>query len=71
MIISTWFKVNKLSLNVYKSQFMIFYKSAINFNPPEIIIDNVALKFIDKFNFLGITVENNVQWDAHIKQISG
>ena len=71
MIISTWFKVNKLSLNVYKSQFMIFYKSVINFNPPEIIIDNVALNLIDKFNFLGITIENNVQWDAHIKQISG
>ena len=64
--INTWLKVNKLSLNVKKSQFMINHKSARNFNLPEIVNDNVPLKYVDKFSFLGITIQNSLQWDAHI-----
>ena len=64
--INTWLKVNKLSLNVKKSQFIINHKSAPNFNLPEIVNDSVSLKYVDKFSFLGITIQNSLQWDAHI-----
>ena len=39
--ISTWLKINQLSLNVSKLQFMIFHKTALNLNTPELIIDNI------------------------------
>ena len=57
-----------MSLNVNKPRFMIFYKTARNINNiPEINLDNVPLEF----NLLGLTIQNSLQWDAHINNIQG
>ena len=68
--ISTWLKVNKLSLNAKKSQFMLFRRSTRKFDIPQIKIDNTPLKNIDSFNFLGITLQKDLKWETHINNIS-
>ena len=52
--ISDWLAVNKLSLNVKKTKFIVFH--AINKDiaelSPELQINNIAIKRVENFNFL-------------------
>ena len=49
-------KLNKLSLNVNKSKFMVFYTPGRNVNIPNLHINCIKLECLDSFNFLGITI---------------
>ena len=55
--INEWLKLNKLSLNVNKSKYMIFKTARRNnmINPLNIKIDNTYIDRVDEFNFLGIS----------------
>ena len=68
--ITAWLKVNKLSLNVIKSQFMVFQKTTRNLHSLSLSIDNIPLKETDSFTFLGISLQNNLQWNTHINNIA-
>ena len=68
--ITAWLKVNKLSLNVIKSQFMVFQKTTRNLNSLLLSIDNIPPKETDSFTFLGISVQNHLQWNTHINNIA-
>ena len=65
--ITAWLKVNKLSLNVIKSQFMVFQKTTCNLNSLSISIDNIPLKETDSFTFIAISLQNNLQWNIHTR----
>lgn len=48
-------KVNKLSLNINKTEYMVF--STIihkKVNKPDVMMDNVKIERVDSFNFFGI-----------------
>ena len=69
--IQEWLSINKLSLNVKKTKFMIFHYRQRN-------IDNLILDLqissekkerVAEFNFLGITVDENLNWNAHIQKV--
>ena len=74
-ILSDWFKANKLSLNVQKTNFMIFgYKkmptntnSSMNFN---IHIDNVNITEVENTKFLGTIIDRKLSWQQHITYIA-
>ena len=55
--IKEWLKLNKLSLNVNKSKYVIFKTARRNnmINPLNIKIDNTYIDRVDEFNFLGIS----------------
>ena len=59
-----------LVLNVAKSKLMLFFKSPKR--PPKLTltINGDIIEQVEEFNFLGITVDQNVNWDAHITKIS-
>ena len=67
-----WFCANKLSLNVTKTNFMIF--------PPKLTNDNLDISVINLGNqpiqrvhctkFLGIYMDDGLRWDEHINHIS-
>ena len=70
--ISNWFKLNKLSLNIDKTNFMIFKnkhnnKTDLNFN---IEIDNKNIEKVEVTKFLGILIDNNLSWKAHTSHIT-
>ena len=57
--IADWLAVNKLSLNVRKTKFMIFHchQRVITENDiPCLMINNTLIERVTEFNFLGITV---------------
>ena len=73
--ISEWLKVNKLSLNVKKTHYMIFSKKKIKPGVPKpsvnLSIDGQPLSEVEKTKFLGVIIDNTLTWEHHIKYISG
>ena len=70
--ISNWFKLNKLSLNIKKTNFMIF-KNKHNNNPTpdfKLQIDNNYIEKVDTTKFLGVLIDSNLTWKAHTSHIS-
>ena len=66
--INDWLKINKLSLNVVKSKFMIFQKK--NIQILNLKIDNINIDQVKEFNFLGLIIDTNLNWKKHAEQIS-
>ena len=60
--ISNWFKLNKLSLNIDKTNFMIFKNKYNNKPMPDfkIEIDSKYIEQVDTTKFLGILIDNNL-----------
>ena len=56
--IQEWLNINRLSLNVPKTKFMIFhnYQRDVNHFIPEIRINEQLVEWVTEFNFLGLTI---------------
>ena len=70
--ISEWMRVNKLSLNISKTKYMIFRYSQRSPNTiPKLHlkIENTTIEKVQSFNFLGLTVNENLSWKDHINNI--
>jgi len=69
--INMWLCANKLSLNVIKTKYMIFSttkkKHLSNIN---IKINNTEINRVNHFNFLGLTIDENLNWKEHLKNLS-
>ena len=71
--ISDWVAVNKLSLNTKKCNFMIFHHKQKNMqlhNLFEIEINNTKIERVSNFNFLGLTLNEHIDWSDHIAKIA-
>ena len=68
--ISRWLTANKLSLNVRQSKYMVFHTARKLIDYPDLQIDNFTIERIQKFNFLGLQINNNLIWDTHQNHIS-
>ena len=72
--VSTWFKANKLSINIDKTKWTIFHPtSKKRFMPtkfPELFIDGITLKRETVIKPLGVFVDENVTWKPHINTIT-
>ena len=67
-----WLSVNKLSLNVKKTKFVVFH--AINKDIEELVpvlqINNIAIERVENFNFLGLILNEHMFWKHHIDTIA-
>ena len=71
--IADWLAVNKLSLNVQKTKFMIFHyrQRVITENDiPCLMINNTQIERVTEFNFLGLTVNEYMNWNSHTQKIA-
>ena len=68
--VNTWLLSNKLLLNVAKSKFMIFFKHPRTIPKLSISINGNPVEQVTNFNFLGITLDQNITWNDHISKIS-
>ena len=68
--IKVWLDLNKLSLNIKKTKYMVFH--TINKRIPkfDIQIEGVNIEKVSEFNFLGITIDDQLKWNKHIDKIS-
>ena len=64
--VNTWLLCNKLLLNVAKSKFMIFFKHPRTIPKLKLSINGNQVEQVTNFNFLGITIDQNLTWKDHI-----
>ena len=72
-----WLTANKLTLNIKKTNFVIFSPAQRKFiyQPKIMIFDNeqnknVALECKEFIKYLGILIDNNLTWKHHIDHIT-
>ena len=66
--LSTWFKTNRLSLNVSKTNCIIFGRS----NQPDhhrVYIDNIVIKRVNCNKFIGVIIDSKLSWSDHVSCI--
>ena len=66
--ISDWLVVNKLSLNVDNTKFMIFHnrqKVKPTHDIPCLVINNTVVGRVTEFNFGGLTINEFMNWSFH------
>jgi len=67
-MLSIWFKVNKLSLNIAKTNFMVF-TNKLNSADFNLHINNVVIERVFEAKFLGVIIDCKLNWSSHIKYI--
>ena len=67
-----WLAVNKLSLNVKKTKFMVFHtrQKNIQLHVPELKIGDKVIERVENFDFLGLTLNETMCWKPHVNKIS-
>ena len=66
--LNIWFSLNKLSLNVTKTNYMVFGKK--NNNSSEIIkFNNHTIERMSTAKFLGVIVDEKLNWSFHVSHV--
>ena len=68
--ISLWLKVNKLSLKIKKTHYMVFCRRKRLDVDVKLLIDGESIDEVQKTKFLGIIIDNKLSW-KYIDPISG
>ena len=69
--ISLWFRANKLSLNIDKTNFMVFkapQKKNVRIDPPN--IDSTQIEEVTQTSFLGVVFDQHLSWKPHISYLA-
>ena len=68
--LSVWLKVNKLSLNVQKTYYMVFHRARIKIDKhPVVTMDNVCLNKTESLKYLGVIIDHKLNWTSHIAHV--
>ena len=66
-----WLCANKLSLNISKSKYMIFYKRFLKCpSTIDLSINNNSIDRVHEFKILGCLIDENLNWSKHTTYIS-
>ena len=70
--LSIWFKANKMSLNLKKTNFILFGNKLIDISTctARIQIDGCQIDQVTKIKFLGVIIDEKLNWKYHISQLS-
>jgi hypothetical protein len=64
--LSNWFKTNKLSLNIGKTNYIIFTLSKITgLDEYKLSIDETLINRVNITKFLGLQIDSKLQWLEH------
>ena len=64
-----WMRINKLSINYSKSEFMIITKKQFK-HKFEVVIEDNKIKQKSVVKYLGILIDDKLNWKHQVKQIS-
>ncbi|XP_065658644.1 uncharacterized protein LOC136083166 [Hydra vulgaris] len=71
--VSNWFKLNKLSLNIEKTKWILFHpagkKHQLPINMPNLFIDDILIKRVIVTKFLGVYIDESLTWTNHIASL--
>lgn len=63
--IKSWFDINKLSVNLNKTKYIIFTNRKVT-NQIDIKINNIVLERVTEHKFLGICIDEKINWKTQI-----
>ena len=66
--INTWFSVNLLSLNIKQTNYMLFGNKKLCDVPIQINKEHITP--VCQTKFLGVIIQSNLKWNAHITSIA-
>ena len=64
-----WLDVNKLCLNTAKSKYMLFHMPQKILPELSFSFNGIPIKNVKEFNFLGLIIDSNFNWKAHLNAI--
>jgi hypothetical protein len=67
--INTWSKVNSLTINIEKTHYIQFKTRNTPSYDLNISCDNDLITSVDNIKFLGIHLQDSINWDCHIEHI--
>lgn len=67
--VTNWIKANRLNLNLNKTQYMVSCPLMTRSANTIIKLDNIVLKEVNEFKFLGVILDNKLKWKSHIETI--
>ena len=69
--LSDWFIVNKLSLNLTKTKFMIFKPRQKTRHPDvQLALNNRSIEQVNETVFLGVILDETLSWKSHISHVA-
>ena len=70
-IVSKWMETNKLTLNVSKTKLMVIggKQRLSRLNSIELTINKELIDQVDKFKYLGIIINESLDWSDHIDNV--
>ena len=72
--ISEWMRMNKLSIQPEKTEFMVIDHPRRQSKLPELqpfYLDNIRIKQVHKTKYLGLTVDDKLSWNEQYKSVKG
>ena len=67
--INIWFKINKLSLNLNKTNFMVFSNKGITDGDININIEDINITRVYECKFLGVLIDSKLNWKSHCSMV--
>lgn len=67
--IDNWFIDNKLTINTDKTKFMTFKNQRMRNINCNIHLKDRRLEEVQEFNYLGLNIDNDLNWNKHIEKI--
>jgi hypothetical protein len=69
--INEWIKLNKLSLNITKTSYMVISATTrkCDSNDCKIMIDGQSIKRVNYTQFLGFIIDDKLTWSQHVSHI--
>ena len=49
---------------------MIFHMPQKKVEKPVLLVNGTVIDYVNNFNFLGITLNNHLNWDSHINKVA-
>ena len=68
--VTNWFKANKLSLNVKKTNYIHFTNKSNKKPKLNVKIDNIIINPTENTTFLGVVLDRHLSWKSHIDKIT-
>jgi len=69
-LVEEWLLLNKLSLNSKKTKALFFKSINRKVTLPKLEIANNTIDIVNKFNFLGIMLDEKLKWKEHVDHIA-
>ena len=70
--VGDWLAVNRLVLNVEKTKYVVFhpYQKDVSSLNTELCINGEHIERVNYFNFLGILIDDHLNWKAHKEMVA-